>query len=147
MSIESIELWQRRARPTPTDRDFDVALGVHLEEICEMFEVLTVRDGVADASYTVWVKLKRLAHCLKTGEMSAYINPGERKAFLDSLADQVVTSVGVGHCASMKTSEAIRRVDRSNWSKFDADGHPSFDENGKIAKPPTYTQPDLEGLY
>lgn len=147
MTIESIELWQRRARPTPTPRDFDVQLGCHLEEICEMFEVTTVRDGAADASYPVWVGLKRLAEGLKSGEMSAYINPGERKAFLDSLADQVVTSVGVGHCAGMKTGEAIRRVDRSNWSKFDADGHPSFDENGKIAKPATYVKPDLEGLY
>ena len=149
MSIESIELWQRRARPTPTPRDFDVQLGCHLEEICEMFEVTTVHEyvGAEDESYPVWLKLKRLSECLKSGEMTACINPGERKAFLDSLADQVVASVGVGHCAGMKTGEAIRRVDRSNWSKFDADGHPSFDENGKIAKPATYVKPDLDGLY
>ena len=146
MSIESIELWQRRARPHPTAQDFNVALGVHLEEIAEMFEVLTVQHGTVDASFPVWVKLKELADGLKSGDMTASINPGEREAFLDSLADQVVTAIGVGHCAGMRTAEACERVNASNWTKT-VDGEFIRDANGKIAKPATYVAPDLKGLF
>ncbi len=67
--------------------------------------------------------------------------------FLDSLADQIVTSVGVGHCAGMKTAEAVTAVNRSNYSKFDKNGYPIFNDSGKIAKGPDYAPPNLEGLY
>ena len=38
---------------------------------------------------------------------------------------------------------ALAEVNRSNWSKF-VDGAPVFDANGKIAKPATYSKPNLE---
>jgi hypothetical protein len=47
----------------------------------------------------------------------------------------------------MNGPEALRRVNGSNWSKFNDDGQPIFDENGKIAKGPRYERPDLTGLY
>jgi hypothetical protein len=47
----------------------------------------------------------------------------------------------------MQATEAVRRVNQSNWSKFDKDGQPIRDKDGKIAKGPDYKQPDLEGLY
>jgi hypothetical protein len=47
----------------------------------------------------------------------------------------------------MKTAEAVTAVNRSNYSKFDKNGYPIFNENGKIAKGPDYTPPNLEGLY
>ena len=37
---------------------------------------------------------------------------------------------------------ALAEVIRSNYSKF-VDGKPVFDANGKIAKPATYSPPDL----
>ena len=70
----------------------------------------------------------------------------DREEFLDSLADQVVTAIGAGHCAGMKTAEAIERVNVSNWTKT-VDGEFQRDANGKIAKPSTYVPPDLKGLY
>lgn len=146
MTIESIELWQRRARPAPTDSDFNIALAVHLEELAEMFEVLTVQEGQIDASFPLWRQLKVLSDGLKAGEMHAKINTGERKAFLDSLADQIVTAVGVGHCAGMHTAEAVARVNTSNWTKT-VDGEFQRDAQGKITKPATYVKPNLEGLY
>jgi hypothetical protein len=66
---------------------------------------------------------------------------------LDSAADQIVTSVGVGHCAHTNIVKAVDVVNGSNWSKFDKDGQPIFDQNGKILKGPDYKAPDLEGLY
>jgi hypothetical protein len=47
----------------------------------------------------------------------------------------------------MNIVEAINRVNSSNWSKYNADGKPIFNEHGKIAKGPNYAPPDLEGLY
>jgi len=41
----------------------------------------------------------------------------------------------------------VRRVNHSNWSKFDTDGKPLYDKNGKVLKGPNYAPPDLGGLY
>lgn len=143
MSTDLIEMWHQRARPTPTQKDFDVQLGCHFEEICEMLAVLNTTQN--DTLVRARAALAWLADGLKQGRVSADIT--DRREFLDSLADQVVTAVGVGHCARMKPTEAVYRVNRSNWSKYDVDGQPIFDENGKIKKGPKYAPPDLSGLY
>jgi len=147
MTIEAIDLWHKRARPNPTDTDFNVQLGCHLEEVAEMLATLEFgRDGTKYESYaTTLGVVSDIATALKRGWTVARIK--DRREFLDSLADQIVTAVGVGYCAGMKTTEAVARVNSSNWSKFDENGQPTFDRNGKIAKPATYVAPDLEGLY
>jgi predicted HAD superfamily Cof-like phosphohydrolase len=147
MSIDQIELWHMRARPNPTEEDFSVQLGCHFEEVVEMIDELDFvnEDGIEYEVRATRVALNALARMLKSGELKANIT--NRKEFLDSLADQVVTAVGAGYCAGMKTVSAITAVNRSNYSKFDKDGYPIFNENGKIAKGPDYAPPDLEGLY
>ncbi len=143
MSIESINLWHSRARPTPDAAQFNVQLGCHLEEIVEMLGTFTLTRG--DGSmYDALEIFSWVAEGLKANEISATIT--DRKGFLDAIADQVVTGVGAAYCAGMNAPEAVRRVDSSNWSKF-VDGQPVFDENGKIAKPATYKPVDLTGLY
>jgi hypothetical protein len=84
---------------------------------------------------------------LKQGTMKFHVKPEDRKQFLDSQADQIVTAVGVGHCAKMNIVEGVRRVNSSNWSKYDTNGKPIFNDHGKIMKGPDYKAPDLEGLY
>jgi hypothetical protein len=147
MSTDQIELWHRRARPKPTEADFNVQLGCHLEEVVEMFDTLdfTNEEGIEYEVRATRVALNALARMLKNGELLANIT--DRKEFLDSLADQVVTAVGVGYCAGMKTASAITAVNRSNYSKFDKNGYPIFNKQGKIAKGPDYAPPNLEGLY
>jgi predicted HAD superfamily Cof-like phosphohydrolase len=120
-----------------------------LEEVAEMVETLVFNtqgfDPLDGVNTTVHNALGIAARMLKSGAMRASVT--DRKEFLDSLADQIVTAVGVGHCAGMKTADACYMVDSSNWSKFDADGLPIFDANGKITKGPGYEPPNLEGLY
>jgi predicted HAD superfamily Cof-like phosphohydrolase len=148
MTIESIELWHKRARPEPSEHDFNVQLGVHLEELAEMLEcVHGTDDDTDDQVVALRMAVGEMALTLKKAKGWVRITPGNRKAFLDSLADQIVTAVGVGHCAGMQTAKACERVNTSNWSKYDENGQPTFDANGKIAKPATYVAPDLEGLY
>lgn len=144
-AIESIDLWHRRARPTPTSEDFNVQLGCHFEEIAEMFDALAFDFESAREASAAHATLNRLAERLKKGQGKAKIHG--RNDFLDSIADQVVTGIGVAHCAGMDGRTAVVRVNQSNWSKFDDNGQPIRDENGKIAKGPNYTPPDLEGLY
>ncbi len=141
MSIDSIELWHRRARPDPTPENLNVQLGCHVEEFIEMLDAVKFNGTWTNLRY----ELVLLADRLKANMESAEIV--DRKEFLDSLADQIVTSVGVGHCAGMKTSDAVDAVSRSNWSKFNDEGFPIFNEHGKIAKGPNYKRPYLEGLY
>ena len=151
MSLETIELWHRRARPEPTDYDFQVQLGCHLEEVLEMLGVIGIRGD--DPRIDQWLHLLRtafealegLADALKQGRLRVEIM--DRKQLLDALADQIVTAIGVGHCAEMRTAEAVVRVNTSNWTKFGQDGMPIRDANGKIAKGPGYQPPNLEGCY
>lgn len=143
--IDAIELWHKRARPEPTDRDFNTQIGCHFEEFEEMLSTLTSADAM---TYARLVHLQEcvsaLASQLKRGIGSVQIL--DRCGFLDSLADQVVTAIGAGHCAGMRTAEACERVNASNWTKT-VDGEFIRDANGKIAKPATYVAPDLTGLY
>jgi predicted HAD superfamily Cof-like phosphohydrolase len=143
MSIDTIELWHKRARPKPTDENFNVQLGCHFEEIVEMLAVVNTTQN--DTLVRARTALSWLADGLKKGLVTANIT--DRKEFLDSLADQIVTATGVGYCAGMKTADAVASVNRSNYSKFDKNGYPIFNENGKIAKGPDYAPPNLEGMY
>lgn len=143
MSIESIALWHRRGRPDPTAREFDIQLGCHFEEIVEMLSVINTTEN--DTLVRARAALGWLADGLKRGNIQAYIS--DRGEFLDAVADQIVTGVGAAHCAGMQVVEAVERVNASNWSKYDVDGNPVFDDNGKIKKGPNYAPPDLTGLF
>ena len=144
MTTEAIELWHRRARPEPTAADFNVQLGCHFEEFVEMMDCIKIVDAsnTLDAARDV---MSALADWLKKGTVTAQIT--DRKEFLDSIADQVVTGIGAAHCAGMKGAVACDRVNTSNWSKFDENGQPIRDANGKITKGPNYQPPVLDGLY
>jgi predicted HAD superfamily Cof-like phosphohydrolase len=147
MDLASILLWHQRARPNPSDKNFNVQLGCHFEEIHEMLAVMS-SDSVDGRSAIIQanVAIKNLADRLKSGSVSTTIT--DRREFLDSLGDQIVTGVGVGHTAGMKIVEATDLINQSNWSKFTKDGQPIFNANGKIMKnPETYSDPDLSGLF
>lgn len=140
--------WFELAVTTPTDKNKMVQLGVHFEEVGEMFEAIG-EDDQATA-------LSRVATAFKTGVTQGVAQDVvpltfdrltvNRKELLDALCDQIVTSVGVAHMLGLNIVEAMARVNDSNWSKY-VDNKPIFDENGKIKKGPNYKKPDLEGLY
>ena len=143
MTTEAIELWHRRARPEPTATDFNVQLGCHFEEIEEMMRSIVTDDE------EVWQKVRLqiyvLSKLLKLNELKARVD--DRKEFLDSIADQVVTGIGAAYCAGMKGAAACDRVNTINWSKVDENGQPIRDTNGKITKGPNYQPPVLDGFY
>lgn len=143
--IDDITIWHKRAREHPTEKDFNVQLGCHIEEFVEMMDALGIEwdynTHLRDAVNT----LSDVADSLKQGK---WVVPDvNRKEFLDALADQIVTAVGVGVCAGMDMPKAVAEVNSSNWSKFNYRGYPEFDENGKIKKGEQYRKPNLEGMY
>lgn len=133
--ISYIKGWFELAVPEPTDKNRAVQIGVHFEEVGEMLQTLPthhpcLRDDLADVA---------------NGYKKRHEVNGEdvdRIELLDALCDQIVTAVGVAHMFDMDIEGALAEVTRSNWSKF-VDGKPTFDANGKIAKPATYSKPDL----
>ena len=139
------ELWFKRAVPTPTAKNMDTQLGCHFEEFGEMLECISFGK---DDDIREWLleRIKSVAIHLKCGAITHTVT--DRKELLDALCDQIVTATGVGHMHSLKVAEGMNRVNASNFSKFDTNGMPIFDANGKIAKnKDTYKPADLEGLY
>lgn len=145
--LDITELWFKRAKPTPTDADVNTQISCHTEEFGEMLAALKGVAGIDEHMRKhLQEEVELFTRALRTGNIRVYIS--DRKEFLDSLADQIVTGTGCGHMAGMNVPEALNRVNTSNFSKFDVNGFPIFDENGKIAKNlATYKKPDLTGLY
>jgi len=85
--------------------------------------------------------LKLVSEGLKRGD--ATVTVADDVELLDSLCDQVVTGTGVAHMQGYHFVDALVEVNLSNWSKFDAQGRPIFNEHGKIIKGPNYYKPDL----
>lgn len=135
----SIKEWFALAVPEPTDRNKTVQLGVHFEEVAEMFDALS---GISLTEMT------RLADRFKANEAYAHLSvislDAEQKALLlDSLCDQIVTAIGVAHMFGFNILGALAEVNDSNYSKF-KDGKPLFNDDGKIVKNlETYRAPDL----
>ena len=130
--ISDIKGWFETAVPTPTDKNRAVQIGCHFEEVAEM---LTAIDSHSIDLGTTANNYKKNFE-VRTHEVG-------RTELLDALCDQIVTAVGVAHMFGLDIEGALVEVTRSNYSKF-VDGKPTFDANGKIAKPATYSKPNLE---
>lgn len=135
--ITAIRNWFTLAVPTPTDKNRAVQIGVHFEEVGEMC------SAIADEAGEEWLCI--LAAHFKVSHAGIDAHEVNRTELLDAICDQIVTAVGVAHMFGLDIEGALAEVNRSNWSKF-VDGKPTFDANGKIAKPPTYSKPDLSAF-
>lgn len=151
-TITNIHNWFGKAVPVVQDRNQYVQLGVHFEEIGEMAQALLSVPGSDEDTERALVEFlnqaKTLADRFKTGKARFQFNSMddcERIELLDSLMDQIVTSVGIAYMLGMDAPNALDEVNRGNWSKFDEEGNPIFDENGKVKKGPNYLAPSLDG--
>lgn len=145
-TVLSILRWFQAARPKPNNKSTNVQVGVHFEEVSEMLAELSSIDS---ETTLLIAKAKlanhELAEHLKNNsseELFAVLKV-DRKNYLDALCDQIVTAIGSAHEESMDIAGGLSEVAASNWSKFDENGNPIFDENGKIAKGPNYFKADL----
>lgn len=152
-SIASTLLFFQRAKPEPTEKDFNTQLGVHFEEILEMMDTIEIKvtkeDPTAQATSDQIMGLfravlKDISINLKNGNFIAEVT--DRVEFFDSLLDQIVTATGTGYMIDLDMEAGLEEVNASNLSKFDDNGYPILDENRKIIKGPNYFKADLAKL-
>jgi len=132
--IVQIKEWFEKAVPEPTDKNRAVQVGVHFEEVDEMLTAVNGHSTGSVDEYAWWYK---------TQSEGVHLNDVDRLELLDSLCDQIVTAVGVAYMFGLDIEKGLAEVIRSNNSKF-VNGNPVFDDNGKIAKPDTYSKPELK---
>lgn len=133
--LDKTDDWFRLAVPEPTDKNKSVQFGCFLEEVSEVVLALG-DDSLVD-------ELSDLADGYKAYTGKIHLTDEQRIELLDGLCDVIVTAVGVAHMFDMDIIGAMEEVNRSNFSKF-VDGSPVFNGQGKIAKPDTYSPPNLE---
>lgn len=137
--LERTKQWFEIAIPEPTQEQACIQVGCHLEEVEEMLEEINL--GGSGAQREVLIESQNFKN-----PSDYYMHKLEDvipDRILDSLVDQIVTAVGVGHMMGMDVLGALAEVNRSNFSKFE-DGKAVFDENGKITKGKHYTPPNLD---
>lgn len=135
MTVQSIIRWFEIAKPEPTVEDISTQIGCHFEECSEMAAELGMY-GAEDI-------LSDVADRFKSSKQTWLDIDGVK--FLDALCDQVVTAIGVGVLLGYDMEKALAEVNRSNYTKFNADGTPYIRPDGKIGKnPETYQEPQLE---
>lgn len=140
-SITDIRNWFKAAKPEPTFNDYMTQLGCHFEEVCEMMA------AIGGGNEDICIDLSEKADFIKGLTVpDEYVET--QKSFidnielLDALCDQIVTATGVAYMMGFDIEGALKEVIRSNNSKM-VDGKFTFDDNGKIQKPNSYSEPDL----
>uniref|UniRef100_A0AAU6VZT4 MazG-like nucleotide pyrophosphohydrolase n=1 Tax=Pseudomonas phage Arace01 TaxID=3138526 RepID=A0AAU6VZT4_9VIRU len=134
--------WFQKARPNPTVQDFSTQLGVHFEEVREMTLALKANTIEAQTALNhAEYALRVMSNLLKTNPEAIGVN--DPLEMLDGLCDQVVTATGVAHTLGYDFFGAMTEVNASNFSKFDEEGKPIFNENKKVMKGANYFKAEL----
>lgn len=141
-SITDIANWFKAAKPEPTIDDLCVQIGCHLEEVAELLEALGLKDY--DTHEQLTIDADHFKNKSKWALMKlTKLNYEQRIAIVDACCDTNVTGTGIMQLlGGVDALGAQREVIRSNNSKM-VDGKFEFDDNGKIAKPDSYREPDL----
>ena len=140
-TLENTRQWFLKAIPNPTSKNISTQIGCHLEEVAEMLNAITSNNlERASQIEALRAAIDHVGNLLKKDNNIVIKDSVE---LLDALADQIVTATGVGTFLGMNVPGALAEVNRSNYSKFNAEGEPIFNENMKVMKGPFYTKPDL----
>ena len=141
MNIEKVIDWFKAAKPNPTEKDKATQIGAHFEEVSEMMAALSCNSAQA------WQISQEFYACDAIDKdidgIGVELPENWEIDLLDSLCDQIVTAIGVGYMMGFNMVGALQEVNLSNWSKFDENGNPIFNENGEIVKGENYFKPDL----
>lgn len=141
MNIEKIINWFRAAKPNPTEKDKATQIGAHFEEVAEMMAALSCNSVQVEQISQEFYVCDAIDKNSDGKDVELPENWGID--LLDSLCDQIVTAIGVGYMMGFDMVGALKEVNLSNWSKFDENGNPIFNEKGKIVKGKNYFKPDL----
>ena len=144
LGIERTKEWFEKVRPEPTLSNFIAQYSVLLEEVSESLEALGLP----------YMELLETTKDLREGNYTQFLDDTfynaetnhKRIEFLDAMCDVIVTAVGSAHMLNQDIIKALDDVNESNWSKFDENGDPIFNDFGKVLKGPNYREPNLESF-
>ena len=137
-SIADIRNWFKAAKPEPTNNDVIAQVACHFEEVDEFIDSMDIHS---DPEHLEEVR-RNCKNIRNKGHSDKSIENSDHLEMLDALCDQIVTATGVAYMMGFDIDGALKEVIRSNNSKM-VDGKFIFDDNGKIAKPESYSEPDL----
>lgn len=141
MNIEKVIDWFKAAKPNPTEKDKATQIGAHLEEVAEMLRAVSCNTPPVSQASQDFYAYPSIDRDIDGSVIT--LRENWEIDLLDSLCNQIVTAIGVGYMMGFDMSGALKEVNLSNWSKFDENGNPIFNENGKIVKGENYFKPDL----
>lgn len=134
-------------------------IAAHVEEVKEFYQALNKlvkqenEDGVFKREIeTLEESRKKFANGLYNTDLKRLLiatnddNRAIKTELVDSLCDQIVTATGVLSRTGFNAEETLSRVNDSNFTKFDENGDPIFNEFGKVTNGPNYKKPDLTDL-
>lgn len=140
-------MWFKTAYPTPVLENVVVQLGVHIEEVSEMFAELEGYEELVG-------QLKLIGNEFKASlpvhmDSMALLLQDEDKSdrYIDSLVDQIVTATGELTHMGVSIERVLARVNASNYSKFVDGKAVRHTPNGKIQKGPGYFEPNLKAYF
>ena len=64
----------------------------------------------------------------------------------DALTDILYVTYGAGHSFGVDLDKCFDEVQRSNMSKLGKDGHPIYNDFGKVMKGPNFFSPNLKKI-
>lgn len=134
-------------------------IAAHVEEVKEFYQALDKlveqenEDGVFKQEIeTLEESRKKFANGLYNTDLKRLLiatnddNRAIKTELVDSLCDQIVTATGVLSRTGFNAEETLSRVNDSNFTKFDDNGDPIFNEFGKVTSGPNYKKPDFTDL-
>ena len=136
--IGNIVDWFKAAKPEPTGKDKVTQLACVFEEVAELAEACGLKD-LAKKLNDESDYLKKITPL----HAERFFLGRNRVAILDATSDITVTVQGLNQLMDFDGIGALKEVIRSNNSKM-VDGKFIFDENSKIAKPDTFSEPNLK---
>lgn len=142
-NFDRVSNWLATAGKEKTPANLATQVGVHLEEVSELLEAITITSPTgAMSNVTIEAKmlLEMIGDGLKKGHFGVEIY--DREAVLDALCDADVTGNGIAYLAGFDKNGADKEVLNSNDSKFE-NGKAVILEGGKIGKGAQYFAPDL----
>lgn len=139
-TIKSISDWFTTAKPEPTKADIASQFAFFIEEVAEVFDAT---NDIDVAEYLRSVKQDYL-NLAKSNYLEEVLNSWNKIELLDGLCDTAVTVNGVATYLGMNFTGALEHISQSNWSKFNENGKPILNKDGKITKGPNYFKPNLE---
>lgn len=138
---------------TPTqDQTAATERGVQKQLRCvEQFHRAFGLGVKATPTADIGLEKARLRHELMREENQEYLDAveaGDVVEVADALGDQLYVLCGtmIEHGMQSVIEDVFAEIHRSNMTKLGEDGKPVYREDGKVAKGPNYTRPDLKNI-